>query len=121
VSGSVSVYDTVDVNGHAAQVSTVQGSLGGQNGAGGLAGVQLGASNSTVPTTPQTSHGPVSDPTTTWSGAWGYGISLDSSMSGTKTLTVGYGAGGGKRITLPSAAWGSFVWIGSIPYCGGGK
>ena len=118
-SASVSWYDTVDIYGNAAQVSTYQISpLNPAVGIGGVAGVQLQKSNGSVPTTPQSSNGWGTDPTYSIGGGAGWGANIDVAKSGTTTLTVGVAAGGKGVATslLPI-----FAIIASMPYCGGGN
>jgi RHS repeat-associated protein len=120
-SGSISAVDTVDIYGHAAQVSTGQIGGGAQVGASVIAGILLGKSNAPVPTTPQSSAGAVTDPTITLSGVYGAGLNLDLAKSGATTLTAGYGLGARTRIELPSVLGAGYVWRYSIPYCNGGN
>jgi RHS repeat-associated protein len=118
--GSASSVDTVDISGNAAQVTTYEvGPALPGGGAGGVAGIQVGDANSTVPTTPQASGGWVFDSTISLGGGTGWGGSIARSRStGATTITGGYGLGGW---ALSTSLLPVYVATTSKPYCGAGK
>ena len=115
-SASVSWSDTVDIYGNAAQTSVYKVTpLSPAGGIGAIAGLQVGTSKSTVPTTPQASSVWASDPSISLGGALGgRGLNVSWGNSGT---TVTYGTGIGAKAALSGKIFPAYVIAGSIPYC----
>jgi hypothetical protein len=114
---SVSYLDIVDAEGNAERYSAIgltPGSAGW--GGGGIVGVQVMGSVQPVPKTAQgTLSGSPLDMTVLSGGvAAGPGASVDTTVSGSATVTVGGGFGG------KAVLGGVFIIWGATPYCGTG-